>query len=102
MSSSKHQLQFSYPSYSSTIQPEICVPNSLYNIHPGEFILAEIPSTPVCLPNSCTAYNNSIDMEHSDDNLELAGGFLEEIRPEDSVSQTFHYCNRFTPVSIVQ
>jgi len=54
-------------------------PNSLHDFHTGEFILAEILSSPICLLNSYTPYNNSIDMEDSDNNIELVGGFLEEI-----------------------
>ena len=91
MSSSKQRLQSSYPLHPSTIPSETCPANSVYNTHTGEFILAESLPPPISLPNSYTLYNNSIAMEDSDHDIVLSGEFLEEIRPEDSVSQTFHY-----------
>jgi len=39
-------------------------------------------------------------MEDLEVDLELRAGFTEEIRPEDSVSQTFHYTDSRIPVAL--
>jgi len=37
-------------------------------------------------------------MEHADHNIELGQGCLEKIRPEDRVSQTYHYLECGVPL----